>query len=556
MMSVKDIENLKGIGKRTADALKNAGFSNLEDIQNASIEKLISVPGLGEKKAGDIKQQARKILKKQIREQQTTSETIREFKPYRDDKDTVESQKTKTIATGIRKPIFTKMAAVFIVLVFAIGGIIGYSVSHWVFTQETDQLQDQIDQLNDEITNVSGNGNNTNGDNTDQIQDILAQINALEEQLSNYSAGNGNATDQIQDILIQIQELEDQLDSLNTSSINVTYRYCEATLPDLYDNVHGAIVGIRAYVVQYFWGSPFYNEVGGSGFIYNFTGQHVVITNYHVVEDTVNITITFSDGSSYPATILGADPYADLAILSIESQNTNFETLSMVSSSTLQVGDPVIAIGNPFGLEGSMTTGVVSHLQRTITESLAGDYAIANIIQVSTPINPGNSGGPLLNYNGEVVGITTAIIEDSQGLGFAIPSSIILREIESLVTTGSYDQHAWLGVTGTDMTYEISQVLDINVSYGWLITSVVNDGPADNAGIQGGNRQVSIMSSYTIIGGDLIIAIDGQKIISGDHLISYLEAYTTPNQTIDVTIIRDKQEMIIPVELGIRPPPN
>ena len=555
MMSVKDIESLKGIGKKTADALKDAGFANLEDIGDASIEKLIGVPGLGEKKAEEIKEQARKRLQKQAREQEKTSETIREFKPYREDKDTVESQKTKTTASVIRKPIFTKMAAVFIILVFAIGGVIGYSVSHWVFTQETDQLQDQIDQLNTEITNVSGNGNNTT-----QIQDILAQIDALEEQLSNYSVDNGNATgnatDQIQDILIQIQALENQLASLNTSSTNARYRYCDSTLPDLYDDVHGAIVGIHAYVVQYIWGSPLYSEIGGSGFIYNFTGQQVVVTNYHVVEDTVNITITFSDGSSYPATVLGADPYADLAILSIESQNTTFETLTMVSSSTLEVGDPVIAIGNPFGLEGSMTTGIVSQLQRTITESLAGNYAIANIIQVSTPINPGNSGGPLLNYNGEVIGITTAIIEDSQGLGFAIPSSTILKEIESLITTGSYNQHAWLGVTGTDMNYELSQVLGINVSYGWLIASVVHDGPADTAGIQGGNKQISIKSSYTIIGGDLIIALDGQKIISGDNLISYLEAYTTPGQTIDVTIIRDKQEMTIPVELGTRPLPN
>ncbi len=545
MMSVKDIENLKGIGKKTADALKDAGFVNLEDIRDANIKKLTIVPGLGEKKAGEIKEQARQIIQKQAREQQTTSETIREFKPYREDKDIVENQKTKTTAAGIRKPIFTKMAAVFIILVFAIGGAIGYSVSHWVFTQETDQLQDQIDQLNMDITNVSGTENNTT-----QIQDILAQINALEEQLSNYSLSNGNATnqinatDQIQDILIQIQALENQLASLNTSSTNATYLYCDSTLPDLYDNVNEAIVSVHAYVeilVGYNWhGQPVYDigEVSGSGFLYNFTGKHVVITNYHVVEDAMNLTIILSNGSAYPASIAGADPYADLAILNIENRITSFKTIPMVSSSTLDVGDPVVAIGNPFGLEGSMTTGIVSQLQRTISESLAGGYAIANIIQVSTPINPGNSGGPLLNYNGEVVGITTAIIADSQGLGFAIPSSTILREIESLVTTGSYDQHARLGITGADMTYETSQRLGINTTYGWLITSVENSGPADNA---------------SIVVGDIIISIDGHKIISGDNLISYLEAYTVPNQTINVTIIRDKQEMTIPVELGARP---
>jgi S1-C subfamily serine protease len=558
MMDIKDIENIKGIGKKTREALKDAGFTTINDIQNARVAELTTVPGLGEKKAWEIKEQAREIRREQILETKKDSKSAKTDKPYGGYRNIDTLGEPKRYSSKPDKPIFTKMAAVFIIVVFAMGGIIGYSVSHYIFTQETGQLQDQIDSLEEEIDSLPVN--QTNQTATNQIQDIITQIQELENQLSDLiiNQNTTNITDLINGIITQIQELENQLATLNTTSntANITYQYCDATLSNLYNNVNGAIVGIRAFTIQYIWGSPLYNEVGGSGFIYNFSGQQVVITNYHVVKDTVNITITLSNGFTYPANLIGADPYADLAILSIDSPNINFETLPMVSSSTLEVGDPVIAIGNPFGFEGSMTTGIVSHLERTLRESLAGNYAIANIIQVSTPINPGNSGGPLLNYNGEVVGITTAIIEDSQGLGFAIPSNTILREIEDLVNNGSYNQHAWLGVTGIDMTYEISQVLGINVTYGWLITSVVSDGPADTAGIRGGTEQISIVGTYTIIGGDLIIALDDKKIISGDALISYLEAYTVPSQTINAKVIRDGEEIVIPIELGIRPPPG
>ena len=161
--------------------------------------------------------------------------------------------------------------------------------------------------------------------------------------------------------------------------------------------------------------------------------RYVVLTNYHVVEGTTSLSVTFSDGKGYAATILGTDPYSDLAVLSV-SGNHDLKPVTIVSSSSLTVGEPVIAIGNPYGLVGSMTTGVVSAVGRSITEDTAGGYSIANVIQTSTPINPGNSGGLLLNSMGNVVGITTAIVSESQGLGFAIPSNAILREISSLIS--------------------------------------------------------------------------------------------------------------------------
>jgi S1-C subfamily serine protease len=295
----------------------------------------------------------------------------------------------------------------------------------------------------------------------------------------------------------------------------------------------------------------YYSQVQGSGFVYNYTGEMVVITNYHVVQDTVNATVTFTNGNGYTTTVIGSDPYADLAVLTTNASRNEYKPLEVTSSSTLEVGDPVIAVGTPYGLAGSMTTGIVSALGRTITEDMTNGYPIANVIQTSTPINPGNSGGPLLDYQGQVVGITTAIVSDSQGLGFAIPSNTILREIASLVTTGSYSQHPSLGATGTDMTYEIAQIMNTNVTYGWLIATAPSQ-----TGLQGGTTQTVIAGSLVTTGGDIIVGINGARITNLDDLSTYLEEHTLPGQTVNLTVIRDNQTMNIAVTLGTRPTPS
>jgi S1-C subfamily serine protease len=185
---------------------------------------------------------------------------------------------------------------------------------------------------------------------------------------------------------------------------------------------------------------------------------------------------------------------------------------------------------------------------------MSGGYPIANVIQMSAPINPGNSGGPLLNYQGQVVGITTAIVSNSQGLGFAIPSSTVLREIGSLVTEGSYNKHSWLGASGTDMTYEIAKAMGVNVTYGWLIMQVTSGGPANQAGLREGTRQVTVAGQSVTIGGDIIIALDGTRIRNMDDLSTFLEEQTLPGQTIDVTIVRDDQTITLTLKLAARPP--
>jgi 2-alkenal reductase len=381
-----------------------------------------------------------------------------------------------------------------------------------------------------------------------------------------YSAGYMSASRRISDLESQIQEFKNEISklkssitSLNAITQNVTLFTLEknVSLTDLYERVKNSVVVVRGLILRYIFGRPYTaGQVQGSGFVYNFTGQMVIITNYHVVSGAVNITVTFANGNGYAAYVLGSDPYADLAVLSAEAPEDEYHPLEIVSSSNLKVGDLVIAIGSPFGLTGSMSVGVVSALGRTITEETTGGYPIANVIQTTAPLNPGNSGGPLLNHNGQVVGITTAIVSGSQGISFAIPSNTILREIKYLVTEGSYNRHPWLGAFGIDMTYEIARAMNTNVTYGWLITQVIEGGPSHKAGLRGGTTLAYVAGERITIGGDIIIAINDERIISIDDLSSYLEENTIPGQTINVTIVRDNKILTLPVTLGARPPPS
>jgi S1-C subfamily serine protease len=359
------------------------------------------------------------------------------------------------------------------------------------------------------------------------------------------------------DNTIQQQVGNQQTETTSNEEIhNITYYYNTTNLAGLYESSRDSVVVITGLISQYSFFGMQYSTVQGSGFIYDYQNEMVVITNKHVVDSASNITVTFSNGDGYPATVIGSDPYSDLAVLSVTAPSSEYKPLEIVSSSTLQVGDPVVAIGSPFGLGGTMTTGIISQLGRTIQDSVAGSFPIANIIQTSAAINPGNSGGPLLNYEGNVIGITTAIIQNSNGLGFAIPSNTILREIGSLITTGSYTQHSWLGISGDDMGYAIAQAMGVDVTYGWLITQVTNGGAADNAGLKGGNNQVRVGDQWVVTGGDIIIAVDGTRVINGDTFMSYLEENTVPHQVINLTIIRNHQSQTIPVELGQRPTTN
>jgi S1-C subfamily serine protease len=412
----------------------------------------------------------------------------------------IEREKKLETNQTLKKP---RLSTTFIVIVILaslmIGGILGYSANYMLLTQNSNDLQKQVSVLQ-------------------------SQVSALQ------SGQNSNAAN------------------------NVYLTGENASLAQLYAQIKDSVVIVRGLIITYdMFHRSYYSQIQGSGFVYDYAGEMVIITNYHVIEDVINITVTFINGNGYPATVLGSDPYADLAVLSATAPESEFSPLEMVRSSTLNVGDPLIAIGNPYELAGSMTTGIVSALGRTITEDLSGGYPIADVIQTSTPINSGNSGGPLINYQGQVVGITTAIVSDSQGLGFAIPSSTVLKEIGSLIANGSYDQHSTIGASGTDMTYEIAQKINTDMTYGWLITQVTGGGPADQAGLKGGTQQVVIGGQNIVIGGDVIIEIDGTRIRNMDDMSSYLEANTLPGQIIDVTIVRNGEVLTLSLTLGNRP---
>lgn len=296
------------------------------------------------------------------------------------------------------------------------------------------------------------------------------------------------------------------------------------------------------------------STVLGSGFVVNSSSSFYIVTNYHVVRGVGGITVTFQDGDAYTATVVGSDGYSDLAVLKITAPAFEFHPLTVVSSSPLVVGEPVAAIGNPFGLSGSMTVGIVSQLGRTVSESLAGNFAIANVIQFSAAINPGNSGGPLLDAAGDVVGITTATVVSSQGLGFAIPSDTILKELPFLITTGSYNLHPFMGISSVDMNYQLAQLQKTNYTYGVLVENVTSGGPADKAGIRGGSQTANVGGSTYSIGGDIIVGVNGTKIVNTDALSSYLAEYASAGQTLVLHIIRGGQPMTVDVVLATRPP--
>ena len=361
--------------------------------------------------------------------------------------------------------------------------------------------------------------------------------------LVGFAVSYGVLNGRINDLQAQVQYYT-QNGNENTSPTSYVLNN-NASLAGLYQQIKSSVVVIQDIVPQYnmFGFLAGYSLQQGSGFVTSVNKQQVIVTNNHVVEEASNITVTFANGDSYSAKLLGSDPQADLAVLSLDPMPSGIQSLTLISSSTLDVGDPVVAVGSPYGLSGTLTTGIVSALGRTITEG--SGITIADIIQTSTAINPGNSGGPLINLEGEVVGITTAAVSNSQGLGFAIPSDTLMREIVSLVNSGSYTQHPSLNAVGTDMNLQIAQAIGTSVTYGWLVESV-----STQNGLNGGKTQATILGSKVVLGGDIIIGVGGTTITNTDDLLAYLEQHTQPGQNVDFTVIRDGQQQTVTVQIG------
>jgi S1-C subfamily serine protease len=295
-------------------------------------------------------------------------------------------------------------------------------------------------------------------------------------------------------------------------------------------------------------------SVLGSGFVVDYSNSYFVVTNFHVIDSMENMTVTFWNGDAYAGKVVGSDPYSDLAIVTVSAPLSDLHPLNFTSSSSVRVGQPVVAVGNPFGLSGSVTFGIISQVGRTIQyQSTTGTFTIADSIQFSAPINPGNSGGPLLNAYGLVLGITSAAVTGAQDVGFAIPSDTILRELPLLISTGAYNLHPYLGIQTDDMTYQLAQAMGTNTTYGVLIEKTDPGGPADKAGLKGGKTSVDIADQTYIIGGDIIVSVNGTRIVNYDCLATYLERHVVSGQSIQVGIIRSGKLIFLQVVAGSLP---
>jgi S1-C subfamily serine protease len=303
--------------------------------------------------------------------------------------------------------------------------------------------------------------------------------------------------------------------------------------------------------------SPFGQGLG-SGFVWDEQGN--IITNNHVIAGADEIEVTFADGTVVPAELIGADPDSDLAVIHVDLPSQQLIPVEVADSNQLRVGQLAIAIGNPFGLEGTMTVGIISALGRSLPASdnlSAGPvYRIPDVIQTDAPINPGNSGGVLLNDRGQVIGVTAAIespVRANAGIGFVIPTAIVSRVVPQLISEGFY-AHPYLGISGVSLYPDLAETMKLEPQQkGALVGDVVADGPADKAGISGSSQQVTIDGFDIQVGGDVITAIDDQIINNMDDLIAFLSANTEVGQSVTLTVLRDGEEQQIEVNLEARP---
>ena len=295
------------------------------------------------------------------------------------------------------------------------------------------------------------------------------------------------------------------------------------------------------------------NETGGVGSGFVFDKQGHIITNAHVVKDATKTVVTFLDGRSYNAEIIGVDEYTDIGVIKVNADLKLLNPLSLGDSSNLQVGEPITAIGNPFGLSGSMTSGIISQMGRLLPSD--SGFQIPDVIQTDAAINPGNSGGPLLNMRGEIVGINTAIQSTTgefTGVGFAIPSQTVAKIVPTLISDGEY-KHPWIGISGTDIDLEMANVMGLENTLGFLIITVVEDSPASDGGLIGSNKMIEVEGREYSIGGDVIMSVDGIDVRKIDDILIHLQRGKAVGDEMVLDILRDGRTTNVTIVLQERP---
>ncbi|WP_455367671.1 trypsin-like peptidase domain-containing protein [[Eubacterium] cellulosolvens] len=319
---------------------------------------------------------------------------------------------------------------------------------------------------------------------------------------------------------------------------------------EIYEFIRPSVVEIRATFESFIGESA----AGGTGFIYDHEGH--IITNAHVVNGAQSITITYADENTEAAHLIGFDLYSDLAVLKVNTSKENLRPVLFGNSDELKIGEPIIAVGNPFGLSGTVTQGIISQTDRILPA--AGNYLIVGVIQVDAAINPGNSGGPLLNTFGEVVGVNTALASQSgtfSGIGFAIPSKLVERVVPSLIEKGSY-KHPWIGISGFEISPDIEKALGMEGVQGFLVTDVINGSPAEKAGLRGGSETITVQDVEIKAGGDVLLEIDGRGIRKIDDILLYIEYYKEVGDEVIFKVLRKDEVLPIPIILGERPSPT
>ena len=349
------------------------------------------------------------------------------------------------------KPTYSVIIIVAIVIASLFtGGLLGYLISYYPNLEKISDLQTQLSTAQSELITLQAqlsrlqdstgsdyqNITETFANLQDQLSTIQEQIIELEAESNTGNQNSANLQSTIASLQSQLSAIQQQVNALQTTNFTSQTIYVlgeNFSLSQLFDEVKGSVVVIKSTIRNTdIFGRVYYTQVQGSGFVYSYSGTNLILTNNHVVSGAFNITVTFTTGNSYPATLRGSNQQTDFAVLTSTAPQSRYQPLEITSSSTLRVGDPVIVVGAPYGLSGSMTNGIVSALNRTLTTDEG--TTLTNVIQTTAPLNPGNSGGPLMNYDGQVVGITTAIVEESQGIGFAIPSDTILTEIQRIMS--------------------------------------------------------------------------------------------------------------------------
>ena len=330
-------------------------------------------------------------------------------------------------------------------------------------------------------------------------------------------------------------------DVLSSSKSNLT-------LVELFEKSEESVVKIKVERI----GSGIDTGGLGSGFVYDNLGH--IITNAHVVDGASKATVTFLDGSQYDAEIIGEDKFTDIAVIKVSEKPRLLHPLQIGDSSLLRVGEQVAAIGNPFGLSGSMTSGIVSQMGRLMATPDTA-FSIPDVIQTDAAINPGNSGGPLLNMKGQVIGINTAIQSitgGNSGIGFAVPSNTVSKIVPVLIEDGKY-HHPWIGITGQDIDPDLAQALQLKQAKGFMIITVVDASPADKAGLKGRTITLETGGKAYPAGGDIIISVDDKEVRKISDILIHLQREKSVGDEMVLGVLRDGEFLHITLELVERP---